>query len=47
MSEQRIVIVGQRGLTLARDLLALGHVVQHVASCRRLCAGLPSGAWEA
>jgi CheY-like chemotaxis protein len=47
MSEQRVVIVGQRGLTLARDLLALGHVVQHVPSCRRLCAGLPSGAWEA
>jgi CheY-like chemotaxis protein len=47
MAEQRIVIVGQRGMTLARDLLALGHVVQHVPSYRRLCAGLPAGTWDA
>ncbi|MET0412227.1 MAG: response regulator [Polyangiaceae bacterium] len=47
MTEQRIVIVGQRGMALARDLLALGHVVQHVPSYRRLCTGLPSGEWEA
>jgi CheY-like chemotaxis protein len=47
MSGHRIVIVGQRGFALARELLALGNVLQHLPSCRRLGAGLPSGSWDA
>jgi CheY-like chemotaxis protein len=47
MSDPRVVIVGQRGFALARELLALGHIVQHLPSCRRLGAGLPAGEWDA
>jgi CheY-like chemotaxis protein len=47
VSEHRVVIVGQQGSALAHALLALGHIVQHVPSCRRLLTGLPSGLWDA
>jgi CheY-like chemotaxis protein len=47
LSEHRILIVGQRGLALGRELLTLGHVIQHVPNCRRMATGLPAGRWEA